>query len=192
MNRIEKLIEELCPNGVEYLKLEEILKIKNGKDHKHLDDGEIPVYGSGGIMRHVSQAAANGPSVLIPRKGSLGNLFYVEGPFWVVDTIFRTEINEVIALPKFVFYELQTLGLGEMNQAGGVPSQTQSKLNKLKIPVPPLEVQEEIVKILDTFKALEAELEAELEARKKQYKFYRDQLLTFTERERERELGGHR
>ncbi|WP_197695476.1 restriction endonuclease subunit S [Corynebacterium belfantii] len=185
MNRIEKLIEELCPNGVEYLKLEEILKIKNGKDHKHLDDGEIPVYGSGGIMRHVSQAAANGPSVLIPRKGSLGNLFYVEGPFWVVDTIFRTEINEVIALPKFVFYELQTLGLGEMNQAGGVPSQTQSKLNKLKIPVPPLEVQEEIVKILDTFKALEAELEAELEARKKQYKFYRDQLLTFTERERE-------
>lgn len=186
MNRIEKLIEELCPNGVEYLKLEEILKIKNGKDHKHLDDGEIPVYGSGGIMRHVSQAAANGPSVLIPRKGSLGNLFYVEGPFWVVDTIFRTEINEVIALPKFVFYELQTLGLGEMNQAGGVPSQTQSKLNKLKIPVPPLEVQEEIVKILDTFKALEAELEAELEARKKQYKFYRDQLLTFTERERVR------
>lgn len=186
MNQIEKLIEELCPNGVIHLPLEDFLTIRNGKDHKHLEDGEIPVYGSGGIMRHVNQAAASGPSVLIPRKGSLGNLFYVEGPFWVVDTIFRTEINEDIALPKFVFYELQTLGLGEMNQAGGVPSQTQSKLKKLKIPIPPLPIQQEIVKILDTFQSLEAELEAELEKRKKQYEFYRDQLLTFTERERVR------
>lgn len=182
MNQIEKLIEELCPNGVIHLPLEDFLTIRNGKDHKHLEDGEIPVYGSGGIMRHVNQAAASGPSVLIPRKGSLGNLFYVEGPFWVVDTIFRTEINEDIALPKFVFYELQTLGLGEMNQAGGVPSQTQSKLKILKIPIPPLPIQQEIVKILDTFQSLEAELEK----RKKQYEFYRDQLLTFTERERER------
>ncbi|WP_197977001.1 restriction endonuclease subunit S [Corynebacterium sp. LK31] len=185
MNQIEKLIEELCPDGVTHLPLEDFLTIRNGKDHKHLEDGEIPVYGSGGIMRHVNQAAASGPSVLIPRKGSLGNLFYVEGPFWVVDTIFRTEINEDIALPKFVFYELQTLGLGEMNQAGGVPSQTQSKLKKLRIPIPPLPIQQEIVKILDTFQSLEAELEAELEARKKQYEFYRNQLLTFTERERE-------
>ena len=184
MNQIEKLVEELCPNGVTHLPLEDFLTIRNGKDHKHLEDGEIPVYGSGGIMRHVNQAAASGPSVLIPRKGSLGNLFYVEGPFWVVDTIFRTEINEDIALPKFVFYELQTLGLGEMNQAGGVPSQTQSKLKKLRIPIPPLPIQQEIVKILDTFQSLEAELEAELEARKKQYEFYRNQLLTFTERER--------
>lgn len=186
MNKIEKLIAELCPNGVNYLPLEDFLTIRNGKDHKHLEDGKIPVYGSGGIMRHANQAAASGPSVLIPRKGSLGNLFYVEEPFWVVDTIFRTEINEDIALPKFVFYELQTLGLGEMNQAGGVPSQTQSKLKKLRIPIPPLPIQQEIVNILDKFQALEAELEAELEARKKQYEFYRDQLLTFTERERER------
>lgn len=187
MNKIEKLIAELCPNGVNYLPLEDFLTIRNGKDHKHLEDGKIPVYGSGGIMRHANQAAASGPSVLIPRKGSLGNLFYVEEPFWVVDTIFRTEINEDIALPKFVFYELQTLGLGEMNQAGGVPSQTQSKLKKLRIPIPPLPIQQEIVNILDKFQALEAELEAELEARKKQYEFYRDQLLTFAERERERE-----
>lgn len=186
MNKIEKLIAELCPNGVNYLPLEDFLTIRNGKDHKHLEDGKIPVYGSGGIMRHANQAAASGPSVLIPRKGSLGNLFYVEEPFWVVDTIFRTEINEDIALPKFVFYELQTLGLGEMNQAGGVPSQTQSKLKKLRIPIPPLPIQQEIVNILDKFQALEAELEAELEARKKQYEFYRNQLLTFTERERVR------
>ncbi len=179
MSQIDQLIAELAPAGVEFKALGEVLRIKNGKDHKALGDGDVPVYGSGGIMRHADTAAAMGPSVLIPRKGSLGNLFYVEGPFWVVDTIFRTEIDTSQVEPKFVYYKLLTMGLGEMNQAGGVPSQTQSVLNLLRIPVPPLPVQREIVRILDQFTQLEAELEAELEARRVQYEFYRDTLLTF-------------
>ncbi|HWL60376.1 MAG TPA: restriction endonuclease subunit S [Microbacteriaceae bacterium] len=181
MSRIDELIAELCPDGVEFRALSDVLKIKNGKDHKLLGDGDIPVYGSGGIMRYVDTAAAQGPSVLIPRKGSLGNLFYVEGPFWVVDTIFRTEIDASVVEPKFLYHQLLTMGLGDMNQAGGVPSQTQSVLGKLRIPVPPLEVQREIVRILDQFTQLEAELEAELEARRRQYQHYRDSLLTFPE-----------
>ena len=181
MSRIEDLIAEQCPDGVDFLSLGQVAHIKNGRDYKHLSEGNVPVYGSGGIMRYVDTAAANGPSVLIPRKGSLGNLFYVEGPFWVVDTIFRTEIDSSLIEPKFLYYKLLTMGLGEMNQAGGVPSQTQSGLNRLKIPVPPLEVQREIVRILDGFTSLEAELEAELEARRAQYAYYRDQLLTFPE-----------
>ena len=172
MSRIDELIQELAPHGVEFKTLGEVMRIKNGKDHKALRDGDIPVYGSGGIMRYVDTAAAEGPTVLIPRKGSLGNLFYVEGPFWVVDTIFRTEINPSMIEPKFLYYQLLTMGLGGMNQAGGVPSQTQSVLNLLRIPVPPLEVQQEIVRILDQFTQLEAELEAELEARRHQYNFY--------------------
>src|SRR5690606_22286614 len=91
VSRIDQLIAEFAPEGVELKPLGEVLRIKSGKDHKPLGDGDIPVYGSGGIMRYADTAAAVGPSVLIPRKGSLGNLFYVEGPFWVVDTIFRTE-----------------------------------------------------------------------------------------------------
>ncbi len=177
MSRIEDLIAEQCPDGVDFLSLGQVAHIKNGRDYKHLSEGNVPVYGSGGIMRYVDTAAANGPSVLIPRKGSLGNLFYVEGPFWVVDTIFRTEIDSSLIEPKFLYYKLLTMGLGEMNQAGGVPSQTQSGLNRLKIPVPPLEVQREIVRILDGFTSLEAELEA----RRAQYAYYRDQLLTFPE-----------
>ncbi|MGP5044324.1 restriction endonuclease subunit S [Glutamicibacter ardleyensis] len=177
MSRIDELIVELAPDGIEYGQLGDVLKIKNGRDHKSLADGGIPVYGSGGIMRYVDTACAEGPSVLIPRKGSLGNLFYVEGPFWVVDTIFRTEIDQDLILPKFLFHLLLTMKLGDMNQAGGVPSQTQSVLNKLRIPVPPLEVQREIVRILDTFSKMEAELEAELEARKQQYEHYRRGLL---------------
>ena len=111
MSKIDDLIAELAPGGVEFKRLGDVLRIKNGKDHKSLSDGDIPVYGSGGVMRHVDIAAAEGPTVLIPRKGSLGNLFYVEGPFWVVDTIFRTEIDTSAIEPKFVYYQLSTMGL---------------------------------------------------------------------------------
>jgi type I restriction enzyme S subunit len=183
MSRIDELIAEHCKDGVKFKRLGDIARIKNGKDHKSLDEGDIPVYGTGGIMRYVDTYAYDKPSVLIPRKGSLGNLFYVDVPFWNVDTIFYTEVDESRVLPKFLYYFLTTVGLGEMNQAGGVPSQTQSVLNELKIPVPPLEVQREIVKVLDTFTKLEAELEAELEARRRQYQYYRDALLTFDEHE---------
>lgn len=183
MSRIDDLIAEHCSGTVEFKRLGDIVRIKNGKDHKTLGDGGFPVYGSGGIMRYADTYAYNKPSVLIPRKGSLGNLFFVDVPFWNVDTIFYTEIDETLIRPKFLYYFLTTVGLGEMNQAGGVPSQTQSVLNELAIPVPPLEVQGEIVRILDAFTKLTAELTAELTARKKQYNYYRDQLLSFEERD---------
>lgn len=190
MSRIDELIAEHCPDGVEHKRLGDVLRIKNGKDHKSLSDGEVPVYGSGGIMRYVDTASASGPSVLIPRKGSLGNIFYVEGPFWVVDTIFRTEIDLSQVEPKFIYYQLLTMKLDEMNQAGGVPSQTQTVLNSLRLPVPPLEVQRAIVEVLDTFSKLEAELEAELEARKQQYEHYRAELLAVDEETPLVPLGG--
>lgn len=179
MSRLDELIAEQCPDGVGFKRLGNIARIKNGKDHKSLGEGEFPVYGSGGVMRYVDTYAYDKPSVLIPRKGSLGNLFYVDDPFWNVDTIFYTEIDDSLIQPKFLYYYLTTVGLGEMNQAGGVPSQTQSVLNELKIPTPPLDVQREIVKMLDTFKRLGAELDAEMESRKKQYSYYRDTLLQF-------------
>ena len=185
MSRLEELIQELCPNGVEYKQLKDILIIKNGRDYKKFGDGEIPVYGSGGIMTYIDTAIYTQPSVLIPRKGSLDKLYYVDEPFWNVDTIFYTEINLEQVVPKYVYYCLQMQHLERLNKAGGVPSLTQSVLNKVKIPVPPLEVQREIVRILDNFTELTAELQkeltAELTARKKQYEFYRDQLFEFDE-----------
>jgi type I restriction enzyme S subunit len=186
MSRIHDLIAEHCPNGVAFKRLGDIVRIKNGKDHKSLGEGKFPVYGSGGIMRYADAYAYNKPSVLIPRKGSLGNLFFVDVPFWTVDTIFYTEIDENQIRPKYLYYYLTTVGLGDMNQAGGVPSQTQSVLNELSIPIPcsdnpkkSLEIQAEIVRILDAFTSLTAELTA----RKKQYNHYRDQLLRFEDGE---------
>ncbi|MFX0808802.1 restriction endonuclease subunit S [Escherichia coli] len=187
LSYLEKLLDGV---EVEWLPLSGLARIRNGKDHKSLSEGEFPVYGSGGIMRYVDTYAYNKPSVLIPRKGSLGNLFFVNVPFWTVDTIFYTEIDEAQIRPKYLYYFLTTVGLGEMNQAGGVPSQTQSVLNKLKIPIPcpnnpekSLAIQSEIVRILDKFTALTAELTAELNMRKKQYNYYRDQLLSFKDGE---------
>ena len=166
---------------VEWKTLGEVCKIKNGKDYKHLSSGSVPVYGSGGVMKYVNEAIYSQPSVLIPRKGSLNNLFFVDTPFWNVDTIYYTEIDTDYILPKFFYYYLITLELEKLNLAGGVPSLTQSTLNKLSIPIPPLRVQARIVEILDKFTQLEAELEAELEARRKQYAYYRDQLLNFSQ-----------
>ena len=175
-NYIDRLVAELCPDGVEYRPLGEIVKIKNGKGYKDFLPGNIPVYGSGGVMTYVDTFAYDKPTVLIPRKGSLGNLFYLEEPFWNVDTIFYTEIDESCVIPKYLFYVLKSAELEKLNTAGGVPSLTQKVLNKVLIPVPPLEIQEAIVELLDKFTNLEAELEAELEARTLQYEYYRDSL----------------
>jgi restriction endonuclease S subunit len=176
----DSLFEALdCPR----VPLDSFAKIKNGKTYKEFGAGNIPVYGSGGIMTYVDRSSYDKPTVLIPRKGSLGNLFYLEEPFWNVDTIFYTEIDEEQVIPKFLYYFLKTAHLEDLNTAGGVPSLTQKVLNKVLIPVPSLEEQQRIVDILDRFDALTSSLSeglpAELAARRSQYEYYRDQLLTF-------------
>lgn len=176
----DSLFEALdCPR----VPLDSFAKIKNGKTYKDFGAGNIPVYGSGGIMTYVDRFAYDKPTVLIPRKGSLGNLFYLEEPFWNVDTIFYTEIDEEQVIPKFLYYFLKTAHLEDLNTAGGVPSLTQKVLNKVLIPVPSLEEQQRIVDILDRFDALTSSLSeglpAELASRRSQYEYYRDQLLTF-------------
>ena len=168
-----------------YINLEmgEILKIKNGSDYKKFNLGDIPVYGSGGIINYIGTYIYDKESVLIPRKGSIGNLFYVEKPFWTVDTIFYTIINKEIVIPKYLYYYLSKLNLEKLNTAGGVPSLTQAVLNKIIIPLPPLEEQQRIVDILDRFDKLcndiSEGLPAEIEARQKQYEYYREKLLSF-------------
>ena len=176
MSRIDDLIRDLCPDGVEHKLLKDLVRIKNGRDFKHLKQGDIPVYGSGGVISYVNESASEGPSVLIPRKGSLNKLYFVEGPFWTVDTIFYTEISSQLE-PKYFYYYLQTLHLEKMNQAGGVPSLTQRALNELHIPTPPILIQREIARALDQFSQLKAELETELEARQQQYAHYRNILV---------------
>ena len=96
--------------------IEEVAKIKNGKDWKSLGEGNIPVYGSGGKMGvYVDQHAYDKPSVLIPRKGSIENVFYVDEPFWNVDTIFYTEINDKKIIPKYFYYFIENYDISKLS-----------------------------------------------------------------------------
>ncbi|MCK9331343.1 MAG: restriction endonuclease subunit S [Candidatus Cloacimonetes bacterium] len=134
---------------IEY-KLSDVCDIKYGKDHKKLSDGIIPTYGSGGIMRYVDSYLYDKPSVLIPRKGTLSNLFYVEKKFWTVDTLFWTKINDSIVYPKFLYYLLLTYKFEDMNVGSAVPSLTTALLNEVKVTLPPQQEQEEIANILSS------------------------------------------
>src|SRR5699024_3468280 len=120
---------------------------------------------------------------LIPRKGSITNIFYVETPFWNVDTIYYTEIDTDQIIPKFFYYFIKTLDLMSLDTGSGRPSLTQAILNRIQIPLPPLHIQQKIVGILNTFTEITAELTAELTARERQYDYYREQLLSFEEDE---------
>lgn len=130
------------------MRLGEICKIKYGKDHKKLNDGNIPVYGSGGIIRYVDTALRSDPSVLIPRKGTLGNLFFASTPFWTVDTLFYTDIDTSEVIPKFLYYQLKTKNLAELNVGTAVPSLTTEVLNDIEIDLPSLEKQKQVVEVL--------------------------------------------
>jgi type I restriction enzyme S subunit len=129
-------------------KLNDLCQIKYGKDHKKLSEGEIPVYGTGGLMRYVNSFIYDKPSVLIPRKGTLSNIFFVEKKFWTVDTLFWTLIDETKVSPKYLYYVLKTFNLEEMNVGSAVPSLTTTLLNNLEIKLPPLKKQFQIERIL--------------------------------------------
>ncbi|HEM5094867.1 TPA: restriction endonuclease subunit S [Streptococcus suis] len=170
---------------VEWKTLGDIAKLKNGKDWKSLSVGDVPVYGSGGAMgEFVSEYAYNKPTVLIPRKGSISNIFYLEKPFWNVDTIYYTEIDDSQVVPRYLYYYLTTIDLESMATNPTRPSLTQAILDKIPIPVPSLPIQQRIVQVLDNFDVvcndLNIGLPKEIELRQKQYDYFREKLLTFT------------
>ncbi|WP_452223642.1 restriction endonuclease subunit S [Lacinutrix chionoecetis] len=132
--------------------LDEVAKIKYGKDHKKLNDGEIPCFGSGGLMRKVDEILYDKSSVLIPRKGTLSNLFFIEEPFWTVDTLFYTIIDENEIIPKYFFYKLKTINLADLNVGSAVPSLTTAVLNQLEIDIPKdIKEQKAIANVLTAF-----------------------------------------
>lgn len=130
------------------MKLNEMCSIRYGKDHKHLKDGRIPTYGSGGIIRYADTAICSNRSILIPRKGTLDNLFFVKEPFWTVDTMFWTIINENIVVPEYLYYCLLTKDLASMNVGTAIPSLTVDLLNEIEIDLPPIKEQHRIVDVL--------------------------------------------
>ena len=121
--------------------LADLIDVKYGKDHKKLADGIYPVYGSGGIMRYVERPLYEKESVLIPRKGTLNNVIYVNQPFWSVDTMFYTEMKQP-NIAKFVYHFMKSKDLASMNAGSAVPSMTTSILNAMELRIPSPETLE--------------------------------------------------
>lgn len=189
LNEISEKIDKFEDKEYELICTEigELIKIRNGKDWKVLGKGEIPVYGSGGNLNiYVDKYSYNKPTVLIPRKGSIENVFYLEEPFWNVDTVFYTEIDDTKIIPKYFYYFIENYDIKSLSMDSTRPSLTQSVLNKVKITLPPIEIQDKVVKVLDKFQELlkgtKGLLPQEIEQRQKQYEYYREKLLTFDEK----------
>ncbi len=129
-------------------RLGNVLEIKYGKDHKKLPEGKVPCYGSGGLMRNVEKYLYDKPSILIPRKGSLNNIMFQDQPFWTVDTMFWSKINEDLVFPKFLFYQLTLIDYTILNVGSAVPSLTVPVINEIIINLPSLPEQKAIAEIL--------------------------------------------
>ena len=127
--------------------LSDLITIKYGKDHKKLNDGIYPVYGSGGIMRFVDTPIYTGESVLIPRKGTLNNVMYVNRAFWSVDTMFYTEML-CPNVAKFVYHFVKGIDLASLNAGSAVPSMTTKILNAIKLYIPDNETLQKFEKIV--------------------------------------------
>lgn len=170
--------ELLDINDVEYKTLGEVVTIKHGKDYKGLGNGDIPVYGSGGIMTYVDTYSYNKPTVLIPRKGTITNIFYVDEPFWNVDTIYYTEIDIKEILPKYLYFFMKTVNLEALNTGSGRPSLTMQILAKIKISLPPLSEQKQIVSIIEKWDKYIELLDKKIEIKKNTKKYLQQVLLT--------------
>ena len=144
-------------------RLGDILKVGNGRDHKHLEDGDIPVYGSGGYMRSVNEFLHDGESVCIGRKGTIDNPIFLKGKFWTVDTLFFTH-SYTGCLPFFAFSIFQNINWLDHNEAGGVPSLSKANIEKIEVAVPPVAEQQKIADCLGSLDDLIAAEGRKLEA----------------------------
>ena len=184
MSNLADLIKELCPDGVEYKPLGEVAELRRGQSitKKNITPGDIPVIAGGRKPAYfTSSANRTGMTIVVAGSGAYaGFVSYWDQPIFVSDA-FSVKVNEEILVPRFTYHWMcgKQKELYSLKSGGGVPHVYPKDVAKFKCPIPPLEVQCEIVRILDQFTTLEAELEAELEARRAQYEYYRNQLLSY-------------
>ncbi len=188
MSRLEELIQELCPDGVEYKNLSDICIISKGTQFNKSnmnDEGTYPVI-NGGInpSGYIEQYNCDENTITISQGGaSAGYVNFVMKKFWAGAHCYTLKpLEEILNRFLYHFVKSKEYKLQECQYGAGIPALAKNTVAALQVPVPPLEVQREIVQILDKFTFLTAELTAELTARKKQYEYYRDNLFEFTDK----------
>lgn len=167
-------------NGTDFsewneVKIGDILKIGSGKDYKHLQTGNIPVFGTGGFMTSVDNYLYDGETVCLGRKGTIDKPMYHNGKIWTVDTLFYTHSFQS-CIPKFIFHLFRTINWLEYNEASGVPSLSKTTIEKIKVQIPSLEEQNVISKFLS---AIDKKIQTEkriLEQLEKQKKYLLQQM----------------
>lgn len=189
MSKLEELIKEFCPNGVDYKKLNEVCTFNRGTSitSKDANEGNIPVI-SGGQKPAFYHNVSNRPANTITVAGSGAYAGYVaiwDKPIFCADSFSVDIINEEQLNKRYLYHYLlsKQSEIFAKKQGAGIPHVHGKDIASLKIPLPALPVQREIVRILDSFTLYSAELTAELTARRKQYEFYRDKLLNFNQKE---------
>ena len=146
--RGSKIVKNI-PEKWELKTFGDVLSIGSGKDYKHLNAGDIPVYGTGGLMTFVDQYLFDGESVGIGRKGTIDKPVLLKGKFWTVDTLFYTHSFKGV-IPYFIFTVFQSIDWRRYNEATGVPSLSKVIIEKIPLLVPPLPEQQKIAEILST------------------------------------------
>ena len=181
MSKLDELIKKYCPNGVEYKKLGEVASVERGKRvvrEQLSQNNGFPVYqNSLTIMgyHNATNYSANTPFII--GAGAAGEVGYSIVDFWAADDCFPI-VGKAKVLNMYIYHVLlwkKPYLISKIRKAS-IPRLSRDFIVNMVIPVPPLPVQEEIVRILDSFTSLTAELQAELQARKKQYEYYADKL----------------
>ena len=144
----ESLLKQCSKSSVS-CKIGDILTIRSGKDYQHLENGDIPVYGTGGLMCHVNNFLHDGESVCIGRKGTINKPLYLNGKFWTVDTLFYTHSFKGV-LPRYCYHLFCTIDWLTYNEASGVPSLSKSTIEKISVVIPSIKIQESTVQALDS------------------------------------------
>ena len=188
MSRLDELIKELCPNGVEYKELKDLCIISRGKviskDYIRDNPGDFPVYSSQteneGNLGNISTYDYDGEYLTWTTDGAnAGTVFYRNTKFNVTNVCGLLKVKVEKITSKFLYYFLVIKAPEYVNRGMGNPKLMSNVMEKIKVPIPPLEIQEEIVRVLNNFSLLITELTSELTARKSQYSWYRDYLLKF-------------
>ncbi|GAA8591389.1 hypothetical protein HpDR64_07200 [Helicobacter pylori] len=189
MNKIERLLHTLAPKGVEFRKLGEVCEIIRGKrvtKKEILDKGKYPVVSGGiGFMGYLNEYNREENTITIAQYGTAGFVNWQNQKFWANDVCFSVIPKETL-INRYLYYVLTNMQnyLYSISNRSAIPySISSNNIMQITIPIPPLEIQQEIVTILDQFSILTTDLQAgilaEIKARKKQYEYYREKLLTF-------------
>ncbi len=185
MHKIERLLQTLAPKGVEFRKLGEVCEIIRGKrvtKKEILDKGKYPVVSGGvGFMGYLNEYNREENTITIAQYGTAGFVNWQNQKFWANDVCFSVIPKETL-INRYLYYVLTNMQnyLYSISNRSAIPySISSNNIMQITIPIPPLEIQREIVKILDAFTELNTELNTELKARKKQYEYYQNMLLDF-------------